>query len=54
MEFTIRTGEEPESPRRDGVSFALVFELYLPSWAGHCYTARYLPLIDVDLSARQR
>jgi hypothetical protein len=54
MEFTIRTGEEPGSPRKGGVSFVLAFRQYLVSCAGHCYTARYLPAIDVDLSDRQR
>jgi hypothetical protein len=32
----------------------LAFRQYLVSCAGHCYTARYLPAIDVDLSDRQR
>ena len=54
MEFTIRTGEEPGSPRKGGVSFVLAFEQYLVSCAGHCYTARYLPVIGVDSPARQR
>jgi hypothetical protein len=54
MEFTIRTGEESGSPRKGGVSFAPAFGQYLVFCAGHCYTARYLPVIDVELSARQR
>jgi hypothetical protein len=54
MEFTVRTGEEPGSPRKGGVSFVLAFEEHVVSYAGHCYMARCLPLIDVDLSARQR
>ena len=54
MEFTVRTGEEPGSPREGGVSFVLAFEEHVVSCAGHCYMTRCLPLIDVDLSARQR
>jgi hypothetical protein len=52
MEFTMRTSEEPGSPRKGGVSFVPVFGQYLVSCAGHCYMVRYLPVIDVDLSAR--
>jgi hypothetical protein len=53
MEFTVRTGEEPGSPRKGGVSFVLAFEQHEVSCAGHYYMARCLRLIDVDLSARQ-
>jgi hypothetical protein len=54
MEFEIRTGEKPRSSRQDGASLAFAFEQYLVSCAGHCYTARCLPLMDVCSSAHLR
>jgi hypothetical protein len=54
MESTIRTRDEPGSPRQGEVSFPLIFEQDTLFRAGHGYTVGYLPLIGLNSCARLR